>query len=98
MKERWAKRSFYVVSYDITDDRRRNRVHKLLTGFGEGVQYSVFECFLSDKELVQLRHRIRRLIKPQEDKVRIYSLCSPCLSRVEALGCDPPREPKAYVL
>ena len=37
---------YVVVSYDITNDRRRLKVMKTLEGFGERVQYSVFECRL----------------------------------------------------
>ena len=98
MSDRWRQRGFYVISYDIADDRRRNRVHKLLTGFGDGVQYSLFECFLSDKELVQVRHRLRRLIKTEEDRIRIYSLCKPCFGKVESMGCENPQEPAVFIL
>ena len=33
----------YTVAYDITDDKRRNKVAKILKDFGKRVQYSVFE-------------------------------------------------------
>ena len=89
---------FFVVSYDIPDDRRRARVHKLLSGYGTWIQYSVFECFLSDKELVQLRGKLNKLIRADEDKIRIYTLCQPCLSKVEAIGGSQPEEEKVYVL
>jgi CRISPR-associated protein Cas2 len=32
-----------VVCYDVVDDRRRNRIFKLLKDYGRRVQYSVFE-------------------------------------------------------
>ena len=38
---------FYVISYDIPDDRRRNQLAKVLKGFGTRVQYSVFEAHLN---------------------------------------------------
>jgi CRISPR-associated protein Cas2 len=37
---------FYVVSYDIPEDRKRDRASKTLLDFGARVQYSVFECIL----------------------------------------------------
>ncbi|MGI6496948.1 MAG: CRISPR-associated endonuclease Cas2 [Kiritimatiellia bacterium] len=40
-------RRFYLVSYDIPDDKRRARVFKLMRGWGERVQYSVFCCQLN---------------------------------------------------
>jgi CRISPR-associated protein Cas2 len=41
---------FYVVSYDIPEDRKRDRVSKTLLDFGARVQYSVFECILDGKQ------------------------------------------------
>lgn len=35
--------ALYLISYDITADKRRNALAKLLEGFGSRVQYSVFE-------------------------------------------------------
>lgn len=47
----------YLVTYDIRDDKRWRRVFKLMKGFGEWLQLSVFQCRLSRRrhaELVQL--------------------------------------------
>ena len=40
-----------LVSYDISDDKRRRKVCKILEGYGYRVQYSVFECDLDDKKI-----------------------------------------------
>jgi CRISPR-associated protein Cas2 len=42
---------YLVVSYDIHDDKRRNRIHKVLKNFGERIQFSVFECDLTKDQL-----------------------------------------------
>ncbi len=89
---------FYVVAYDIPDDRRRTKVHRTLSAFGQWTQYSLFECFLSAKELVELRNRLNRHLKPEEDSVRFYPLCQACLERVETIGSPKPGEPPAYVV
>ncbi len=39
--------SKYVIAYDISNQRERSRVSKILTGYGFRVQKSVFECSLS---------------------------------------------------
>lgn len=67
-------RRHYVVSYDISDDRRRNQVFKHLLGAGDHVQFSVFFCELSDTELVQLRMKLRKAINEQDDQVMIVDL------------------------
>ncbi|MBE2235501.1 MAG: CRISPR-associated endonuclease Cas2, partial [Anaerolinea sp.] len=56
-----------VVSYDVVNDRRRAKVHKMLKNFGTRVQYSVFECQLDAKELKRLQKRLRPLIDLKED-------------------------------
>lgn len=68
----------YLIIYDLPDDKaankRRDRLHKLLSGYGTWTQYSVFECFLSSLQFTKLQIQIERLIKPQKDSVRIYVL------------------------
>ncbi len=46
----------YVVVYDISSDKERSRVDKILKGYGFRVQKSVFECRLakSDKNKLLL--------------------------------------------
>ena len=67
-------RRHYVVSYDISDDKRRNQVFKTLYGFGNHAQYSVFFCELSEVELVRLRSSLRVAINHHEDQVMIIDL------------------------
>ena len=66
--------TFFVVAYDIPSDKRRTKVHKLLSGFGQWTQYSLFELFLSDRELVLLQNRLEKLLSPEQDSVRFYRL------------------------
>ena len=77
---------FVVVSYDITDDRRRLKVMKTLEGFGERVQYSVFECRLKRQDLQRLKKRLKQLIQKEKDDVRFYLLCEQCVERIIPLG------------
>jgi CRISPR-associated protein Cas2 len=90
--------TLYLIAYDISDDRRRTKVHKLLCGFGQWTQYSLFECFLTDKELVALHGRLDKLLKADEDNVRFYHVCHACQSKTETVGSSPPAEDKVYLL
>ena len=83
---RRAERHFVVVSYDIPDDRRRNRVCKLLKDYGERVQYSVFECMLRPDDLKRLRERLKPLLVLEEDDVRFYRLCQTCRRKATVWG------------
>ena len=89
---------FYVVAYDIPDDRRRTKVHKVLSGFGQWTQYSLFECFLTSKERILLRDKLDRVLKPEEDSVRFYRLCDRCLEKVKTVGSSKPQEHIAFVV
>ncbi len=83
---RRAVRQFVVVSYDIPDDRRRNRVCKLLKDYGERVQYSVFECLLRPDDLKRMQERLRPLLVLEEDDVRFYRLCQTCRRKATVWG------------
>lgn len=80
------RRQWMVVSYDITDDRRRTKVMKTLAGYGQRVQYSVFECEVRPAQVDELQRRLRRIIRPEQDSVRFYPLCEECLGKVITLG------------
>ena len=80
------RRQWVLVSYDLPDDKRRHKLMKLLAGYGQRVQYSVFECDLRPAQVEELRQRIRDLIDGKQDDVRIYPLCESCLRKVQAQG------------
>jgi len=61
-------RRFYLVSYDIPDDRRRSRVFKLMRGWGERVQFSVFCCQLNPRERLQLIDELKSRMNSDEDQ------------------------------
>lgn len=90
--------SFYVIAYDIPSDRRRTRVHKTLRGFAKWTQYSLFEAFLTDKQLVELQGRLEKHLDPNEDSVRFYPLCRDCLRHVETVGSTQPEEEKVFIV
>jgi CRISPR-associated protein Cas2 len=90
--------TLYVVAYDIPDDRRRTKVHKALSGYGQWTQYSLFECFLTEKQYIQLRQRLERILAPSKDSVRFYPLCKTCRERAETVGSPKPTEPEIYLV
>jgi CRISPR-associated protein Cas2 len=78
-------KQFVVVSYDISDDRRRTKVMKALKGFGTHVQYSVFECRLEAKDLDAMRKQLKRLAARQ-DSIRLYFVSQDDVARIEIIG------------
>ena len=90
--------SCYVIAYDIPDDKRRTKVHKILLGYGKWTQYSLFECFLTRKELVLLRSKLAEHVEVKEDSVRFYPLCANCVSKVETVGGPPPADAVLFLV
>ncbi len=88
----------YVVAYDIPDDKRRTKVHKLLLGYGKWTQYSLFECFLSRQQLLLLSSRLAEHLVAEEDSVRFYPLCATCVSKVETVGGRPPADEVVFII
>jgi CRISPR-associated protein Cas2 len=98
MAGREADRRLYVVAYDISSDRRRRKVHESLCGFGQWTQYSLFECHLSEKELLLLRGKLDKLLEPDEDSLRFYPLCAACVGKVETIGSRAPEERHVFIV
>lgn len=77
---------FVVVVYDISNDKRRTKLHNKLKGYGSPVQYSVFECILTAAEYNKMKKEIKRILRPRLDHVRYYSLCADCKEKIEIIG------------
>ena len=77
---------FYVIVYDIPCDKRRKKIADLLEGYGSRVQYSVFESVLTKQQYKQLCSRLQKLIKSDEDNIRIYPITRHTLEQVKTWG------------
>ncbi len=87
---------YIVVSYDISEDKRRTKIHKILKSYGQWVQLSVFECHLTDTQYAKLRSRLSKLIQPNQDSVRFYFLCGCCQGKIERLGGEQPMDTTVF--
>ncbi|PSB19581.1 CRISPR-associated endonuclease Cas2 [filamentous cyanobacterium CCP2] len=93
---------FYLIIYDLPDhkaaNKRRTRLHKMLSGYGKWTQYSVFECFLTAVQFAKLQAQLEKLIKPSEDSIRIYVLDAGAIKRTVTYGSEKPRQIEAIIL
>lgn len=76
----------YAVVYDITCDRERWRIDRLLKGFGFRVQKGVFECRLNRRGKEGLINRLGQL-ESQAGFVKVYRL-EHCAG-IEVIGAAP---------
>jgi len=65
---------FTVIAYDVSDNRRRRALVRVLEAFGDRVQESVFEAWLTDQERRKLEQRAYGCLKSSEDRLAIYVL------------------------
>jgi len=75
-------RSSYLVCYDIADDKRLRRVFKTMRGWGDHLQFSVFECQLTPADLVKVRAELGAIINRDQDQV-LFVLLGPAEGRGE---------------
>lgn len=86
----------YFISYDVSNQKRRQKVAKVLKNFGIRIQYSFFECEFEKNELDDLRRKILEQINLDEDSLKIYPLCSDCLKKTYSIGNGDIYIPKTY--
>ena len=67
-------RNSYIVSYDISDPKRLRQVFQTMRGWGDHLQYSVFECQLSRMDLAELRTELAEIIDHHDDQVLFVDL------------------------
>lgn len=78
----------YIVAYDISNQKRGRHVFRLLQGYGEWLQLSVFQCRLSKKRHIEMIALLNQLIHHKEDQVISMDLgvASSVQPRVTSLG------------
>ena len=63
-----------LICYDISQDKRRGRVAKLLEQFGDRVQYSVFVVDISPARMLRLKDQLTDTIDSGEDSILFCDL------------------------
>lgn len=64
----------YIVAYDISEPKRWRRIFKLMKGYGEWVQLSVFQCRLTPKQHAELIALLDGIIHHTEDHIILMDL------------------------
>ncbi|EIC95117.1 CRISPR-associated endoribonuclease Cas2 [Lachnoanaerobaculum saburreum F0468] len=62
-----------LIIYDITEDKPRIKLSKLLSSYGVRVQKSAFEASLNKKQYEKLIFELDRYVG-REDSIRMYKL------------------------
>lgn len=64
----------YIVTYDIADEKRWRAIFKLMHGYGEWLQLSVFQCRLTRSRHVELTQQLSGTMSAAHDHVMIIDV------------------------
>ena len=77
----------YLISYDIEDNKIRNKIAKQLENYGCRVQYSVFECRITQKRFCELYEKLAILMEEENGgNNRFYYICENCTKKITTMG------------
>lgn len=81
----------YIVTYDIADQKRWRAVFRLMHGYGEWLQLSVFQCRLSRRQHAEMVATLDELLHHKADHAVIMDLgpADKVKPRVVSLGKSP---------
>ncbi len=84
-----TNRRHYVVTYDVSNDKRRNHIFKTLHDYGDHVQFSVFVCQLTKRERIDLMATLTDIVHHNEDQVMLIDLGAAqtdCQTLIQTVG------------
>ena len=82
-------RRIYLITYDVCDAKRLRQTFKCLRNWGDHRQYSVFECQLTESDLLRCKAQLAEIIHHDEDQVLVVDLglaASRSENLVQAIG------------
>ena len=88
----------FMICYDISDDKKREHVRKILSEYGDRMQYSLFECRLSEGDLLEIKGRLSEAIDKRADSVRFYAICPACLEKIIVHGNSSQEKDEGFII
>lgn len=87
---------WWLVCYDVRDPKRLRKTAKHMEGYGERVQYSIFRCWLTPKQVQCLRWELTQILAAEDD-VLVIPICGRCVDGIQGTHSSqkPPKWPDA---
>lgn len=76
-------KNWYLICYDIRCPKRWRKAYKLLQGYGDRMQYSIFRCWLSQRGREKLRWELEKVLE-SEDSLLLIRLSEQCVGGIQA--------------
>jgi CRISPR-associated protein Cas2 len=92
-------KKWFLISYDVRNEKRLRKVAKILEGHGQRIQYSVFRTHLSERGLERLRWELEKAMDPA-DGLLITELCDACVKKIRKRNAEKawPDEPEKWIV
>ncbi len=89
---------YILITYDIAKTKNRTKLATLLEGYGERVNFSVFELDIGKKKLSYLLKEVKTFCE-KRDSVRVYRFSQETIAHSFELndGMKPFEKESAYV-
>src|SRR3954466_4449433 len=94
---------WWLVCYDVRDPDRLRQTAKHLEGYGERMQYSVFRCWMTRREMERLRWELTELLAVEDD-VLLIPICGHCVAGIRGIHQEerpldwPPEPPRHQIV
>ena len=69
-----ADEHLFIVTYDIAEPRRWRTLFRLMHGYGEWLQLSVFQCRLNRRRRLEMQAALEQAVHAGEDHVIIIDV------------------------
>ena len=82
---------FVLITYDVnvtspSGAKRLRNVAKACRNYGTRVQNSVFECVVTEVQMITLKQILSECIDMEQDSIRIYRLGSNWKRKIDTIG------------
>lgn len=76
-----AAPQWILIAYDVRDPKRLRRTAKILEGYGQRIQFSIFRVRVNKEKLEKIRWELSEVLA-KEDDLLIIPLCDRCSGKV----------------
>ncbi len=74
-----------LIAYDVRDPKRLRKTAKILEGYGERIQLSIFRVRVNKEKLAKIRWELSKVLADTDDLL-IIPLCSRCSGKIDSLS------------
>ncbi len=74
-------KQWVLLAYDVRDPKRLGKIARIAESYGERLQYSLFRCQLSQRQLERMNWELAQVAE-SEDDLLIAPLCARCAGQI----------------